>query len=170
MACGPHNSQSDLLKSQITSLTCSRLAISPRTGAVRARPLVPTTVTSLPPPLPPSWPGSPPVRAFHLLSPLELPSPLFMWLTAPLLVPSCSVVSNSFATPWTAARQALLSMGFSRQEYWNGLPCPPPGDLPNPGIGLPSPASPTLADEFFITGKSLLSWVPPQMTLFERPP
>ena len=39
-----------------------------------------------------------------------------------------------FATPWTAARQAPLSMGFSRQEYWSGLPCPPPGDLPNPGI------------------------------------
>ena len=41
-----------------------------------------------------------------------------------------------FATPWTAARQALLSMGFSRQEYWSGLPCPPPGDLPSPGIEI----------------------------------
>ena len=40
------------------------------------------------------------------------------------------------STLWTAARQALLSMGFSRQEYWSGLPCPPPGDLPNPGIAL----------------------------------
>ena len=39
-----------------------------------------------------------------------------------------------FATPWTAARQAPLSLGFSRQEYWSGLLCPPPGDLPNPGI------------------------------------
>ena len=39
-----------------------------------------------------------------------------------------------FATPWTVARQAPLSMGFSRPEYWSGLPCPPPGDLPNPGI------------------------------------
>ena len=38
------------------------------------------------------------------------------------------------ATPWTEARQAPLSMGFSRQEYWSGLPFPPPGDLPNPGI------------------------------------
>ena len=35
---------------------------------------------------------------------------------------------------WTVARQAPLSMGFSRQEYWSGLPCPPPGDLPDPGI------------------------------------
>ena len=39
-----------------------------------------------------------------------------------------------FVTLWTVAYQAPLSMGFSRQEYWNGLPCPPPGDLPDPGI------------------------------------
>ena len=39
-----------------------------------------------------------------------------------------------FVTLWTVARQAPLSMGFSRQEYWSGLPCPPPGDLPVPGI------------------------------------
>ena len=38
------------------------------------------------------------------------------------------------ATPWTVAYQAPLSMGFSRQEYWSGLPFPSPGDLPNPGI------------------------------------
>ena len=38
-----------------------------------------------------------------------------------------------FATPWTVARQAPLSMGFSRQECWSGLPCPPPGHLPDPG-------------------------------------
>ena len=43
-------------------------------------------------------------------------------------------------TPWTAALQAPLSMGFPRQEYWSGLPCPPPGDLPNTGIELRSPA------------------------------
>ena len=58
----------------------------------------------------------------------------------PLCVLSCSVVSDS-ATPWTAACQAPLSMGFSRQEYWSGLPCPPPGDLPNSGI---KPRSPSL--------------------------
>ena len=45
-----------------------------------------------------------------------------------------------FATPWTAAHQAPLSMEFSRQEYWSGLPCPPPGDLPNPGAEPRSPA------------------------------
>ena len=39
-----------------------------------------------------------------------------------------------FATPWTVARQAPLSMGFSRQENWSGLPCPPLGDLPDPEI------------------------------------
>ena len=46
-----------------------------------------------------------------------------------------------FATPWTVAYQAPLSMGFSRQEYWSGLPFPSPGDLPDPGI---EPRSPTL--------------------------
>ena len=46
-----------------------------------------------------------------------------------------------FATPWTVAYQASPSMGFSRQEYWSGLPFPSPGDLPDPGI---EPGSPTL--------------------------
>ena len=45
-----------------------------------------------------------------------------------------------FATPWTVAYQASLSMRFFRQEYWNGLPFPSPGDLPNPGIKPRSPA------------------------------
>ena len=45
-----------------------------------------------------------------------------------------------FVTPWTAAYQAPLSMGFSRQEYWRVLPFPSPGDLPNPGIKPRSPA------------------------------
>ena len=44
-----------------------------------------------------------------------------------------------FATPWTVAHQAPLSMGFSRQVYWSELPCPPPGDLPYPGIETRSP-------------------------------
>ena len=54
-------------------------------------------------------------------------------------------------TPWTAASQAPLSMGVSRQEYWSGLPCPPPGDLPDPGAESTSLMSPALAGEFFIT-------------------
>ena len=53
-----------------------------------------------------------------------------------------------FVTPWTVPRQAPLSMGFSRQEHWRGLPFPPPGDLPNPGI---EPSSPALAGGFFTT-------------------
>ena len=56
-----------------------------------------------------------------------------------------------FVTLWTAARQVSLSMGFSRQEYWSGLPCPPPGDLPNPGIKPTSLMSPALAGKFYTT-------------------
>ena len=50
--------------------------------------------------------------------------------TVLLLLFSCSVVSDSFVTPWTVARQAPLSMEFSRQEYWSGLPFPSPENLP----------------------------------------
>ena len=50
--------------------------------------------------------------------------------------------------PWTVARQTPLSMEFSRQEYWSGLPFPSPGDLPDPGI---EPTSPALAGRFFTT-------------------
>ena len=53
---------------------------------------------------------------------------------------ACSDVSDS-VIPWTVTCQAPLSMGLSRQEYWSGLPCPPPGDLLIPGI---EPRSPTL--------------------------
>ena len=55
----------------------------------------------------------------------------------------CSVVSNSFATPWTVAHQAPLSKGFPKQEYWSGLPFPTPGDLTTPGTEPMSLASPT---------------------------
>ena len=54
-----------------------------------------------------------------------------------------------FVTPWSIAHQALLFMGFSRQEYWSGLPCPPPGDLPDPEIELTSLTSSALIGEFF---------------------
>ena len=56
-----------------------------------------------------------------------------------------------FASPWTVAHQAPLSMGFSRQEYWNGLSYPFPGDLPHPGIEPASLKSLALAGEFFTT-------------------
>ena len=56
-----------------------------------------------------------------------------------------------FVTPWTVARQAPLSMGFSRRESWSGLPFPPPGDLPDPGTGPASLTAPALARGFFTT-------------------
>ena len=59
---------------------------------------------------------------------------------------SHSVMSNSFVTPWTAAHQSPLYVEFSKQEYWSGLPFPPAGDLPDPGI---KPVSPVLAGRFF---------------------
>ena len=69
----------------------------------------------------------------------------------------CAYVLSHFshvwlcATPWTVAHQAPLSMGFSRQEYWSGFPCSPPGHLPNPGIELAPLMSPTLVGAFFTT-------------------
>ena len=54
-------------------------------------------------------------------------------------------------TLWTVACQAPLSTGFFRQEYWSGSPCPPPGDLPDPGIEHKSLMSPALAGRFFTT-------------------
>ena len=80
----------------------------------------------------------------------------------PLCVCALSHV-QLLVTPWTVACQAPLSMGFSKQEYWSGLPCPPTGDLPDPGIEPKSLVSPALAGGFFITvppGKSyvFLAW------------
>ena len=65
----------------------------------------------------------------------------------------CSVLSHVrlFATPWTAAYQALLSMGFSKQVYWSGLSFPTPGDLHDPGIKPTSLVSPAVAGGFFTT-------------------
>ena len=65
-------------------------------------------------------------------------------------------VSNTFATPWTVACQAFLSIGFPRQEYWSGLPLPSLGNLPNPGT---EPTSSALAGGFCTTeppGKPIL--------------
>ena len=66
------------------------------------------------------------------------------------------------ATLWTIAHQAPLSMGFSRQEHSSGLPCPPPGDLPDPRIKPESPVAPALADRFVITSTT---WEAPQSTI-----
>ena len=64
---------------------------------------------------------------------------------------SCFNRVRLFTTLWTVARQAPLSMEFSRQESWNGLPCPPPGDLPEPGIEPMSLMPLVLAGRFFAT-------------------
>ena len=63
----------------------------------------------------------------------------------------CCICAQSCltATPWTVALQAPLFMGFSRQEYWSGLPFPSPEDLPNPGIKPKTPVSLALASSFF---------------------
>ena len=63
-----------------------------------------------------------------------------------------------FVSPWTVAHQAPLSMGISRQEYWSGLLCPPPGDLLEPGIEPESLASPALAGRFFTMVLLALPW------------
>jgi len=55
-------------------------------------------------------------------------------------------MSDSFVTPWTVAHQAVSSMGFSRQEYWSGMPFPSPGNLPDPEI---KPMSPALAGRLY---------------------
>ena len=68
--------------------------------------------------------------------------------------------------PWTVAHQAPLSMEFPRQEYWSGLPCPPPGDLPNSGIEPASPTPPSLQVDSWPLSQlgspvcSVLNWIP----------
>ena len=62
------------------------------------------------------------------------------------VTPSCPILWD----PWVVAHQAPLSIGFSRQEYWSGLPFPPPGNLPDPGI---EPASPALTGGFITTSE-----------------
>ena len=74
-----------------------------------------------------------------------------------VLCVSHSVVSNS-ATAWTVARQATLSMGFSRQEHWSGLPFPSPEDLPHPGI-KPWPRA-SQAD-FYLSYRKVCRYPPP---------
>ena len=74
---------------------------------------------------------------------------------------SHSVVPHSFVIPWTVACQAPLSMGFSRQEYWSGLPFPPLGDLPQPGVKSMSFVSPALAvwsESCLLSRACSLSW------------
>jgi len=69
---------------------------------------------------------------------------------------SCPICVWLFATPWTVAHQAALSMRFSTQQYWSGLLFPSPGDLPNPGIKPAFLMSPALAGSFFTTSTMIL--------------
>ena len=71
-----------------------------------------------------------------------------------LLLPSRFSRVRLFATQWTVAHQAPLSMGLSWQEYWSGLPFPAPGDLPDPGIEPTSLMSPALAGGLFTSNAS----------------
>ena len=64
----------------------------------------------------------------------------------------------TFVTLWTVVPQGSLSMGFSRQDYWSGLPCPPPGDLPDPGTEPASLMSLALAGGFFTTSTTWEAW------------
>ena len=83
-----------------------------------------------------------------------------------IYLPSCVWL---FVTRWTVAQQAPLSMGFSRQEYWSGLPFPSPGDLPDRGI---KPRPPALASGFFTADKGNTTWFSTtsiQWLSFERP-
>ena len=73
------------------------------------------------------------------MAPWTIGFSVFSLVMVMVMVKSLSRV-QLFATPWTVAYQAPPSMGFSRQEYWSGLPFPSPGDLPNPGIEPRSPA------------------------------
>ena len=78
----------------------------------------------------------------------------FTWRSLCVCARTCAKLLQSCLTlmiPWTVAHQVPLSMGFSRQEYWNGMPFIPPGELPNLGIEPASLMSPALTDGFFTT-------------------
>ena len=101
------------------------------------------------------------IQPSHPLSSLSPPAlnlsqhqGLFKWVRFSHKVLSCIQL---LATPWTLAHQSPLSMGFSKQEYWSGFPCPPPGDLLNPGIKPKSLVYPALQEDSLRlepTGKS----------------
>ena len=73
---------------------------------------------------------------------------------------NCFICVQQFAIQLILAHQTPLTMGFSRQEYWRGLPCPPPGDLPDSGIEPTSLTSPALAGGFLTTSTTYICWLP----------
>ena len=103
-----------------------------------------------------SSPGDLPDPGMKLVSPASPTSAggfFTNWATweAHVCMLSCFSHVWLFATPRTVVYQAPVSLGFYRQEYWNGLPCPPPGYLSKPGIKPNCPVYPALAGRFFIT-------------------
>ena len=101
------------------------------------------------------WRGNKEKRSLlHCWGGCTLVQPL--WKTVWVCACWVASVKPDSATLWTVTCQAPLSMGFCRQEYWSGLPCPPPGDIPNPGIKPVSLMSPAMAGRFFITSTRLL--------------
>ena len=93
---------------------------------------------------------------------LDLPFGLEHWLSLDACMLSCFSCVRLFGSLWTVACQAPLSMGFSRQEYWSGLPCPPPGDLPHPGVEPMSSMSPACGGGFFTTSATRGSYQIPK--------
>ena len=79
---------------------------------------------------------------------------------------SCFSCVQLCVTLWTATHQTSLSVGFSKQEYWSGLPCPPLGHLPDPGIEPVSPMSPGLAGRFFTTSATWEAYTHTHIILF----
>ena len=99
------------------------------------------------------------IQPSHPLSSPSPPAPNPSQRIYAMCCVSCFSRVCLFVTPWTVARQAPLSMGFPRQEYWSGLPCPPPGELPNPWIELLSLMSPALAGGFLTTSTTWEAYV-----------
>ena len=84
--------------------------------------------------------------------------PRHHWGQFAALSPSVHGSGRFSAAPRTVARQAPLSMGFSKQEYWGGLPCLPSGELPHPRIQSTSLVSPALTGGFFTTSATWEAW------------
>ena len=103
----------------------------------------------------------------------EMP-PVFLKVRIRTILLHCVCILNHFSHVQPChpmdhiACQAFLSMGFSRQEYWSGLPCPPPGDIPDPGIKPKSLMSPALAGRFFTTSMALLVKNPPVSLFYSK--
>ena len=85
--------------------------------------------------------------------------PQEVFLCGCMCVHACTLsLIQLFVTPWTGAHQAPLSMEFSRQEYWSGVPCPPPGDLPDSGIETLSSCVSSVASESLTTSPPGKPW------------